>query len=968
MIGNASMKLKRMAISLLAVFICLPLLAQQTGISGRVSDPSNATVANVTVTATLPNGTKVTTTTNAGGQYQFPGLAAGDYKIRYEVAGFGPAERSVSLLVGQTASIDVTLQLSQTSSTVNVEAAANAVDTSNSNVAGDVSPTDVAKVPLNGRNYLQLAMMVPGITSNDVQNSPLGSTDNGKMQINVDGQQVTQDSAASSFGQPLFSEDAIDQYQIITNRFDATMGRSSRLQVIVQTKSGTNNFHGSLFGYFRNSDFNAADPVAHKVLAFSDQTFGGSVGGPVIKNKLFFFFSFEGERQPNTIVDNPTGYTNPATGAQYSFNFSNPLNTRTYLLHMDYQIANNHRLSVRASGSTWAEPAAAVTGTSAPMRETDATRTAYAVTGTWTWTISPALVNEAKLGFNHFGWSNNALINTQEYRLPIGTWGSPYNYPQVIAQVNNQYRDDLFWLKGNHSIKVGADYQHLPYSGYFGQNVRGTVLGFASGVSAIPLSSIFPYATWNDPSTWNISLLNQYVSSYTQGFGNWNYNVPTNNVGAWVQDDWKVNQKLTLNMGLRYDNDLGIFHPGLYLTAPGAPATPHYNQNLLFQPRLGFTYDPTGSRKTVIRGGAGTFYADVQANQTIDDSVFNGQTTLSPSINPTAANPINLAQQPTAFNVGTITGVTGAQFLSGSVPVSIQSIQPLAPIVHTPISLQFSIGVEHQINKDWSFAADFVHSRIYHDWIRTDANLYYNPATGYAQNPANANRPDPYYSSILNFTTPNAAGSIYDALQVSINHRFAQNFTTQVAYTLSRLKDSTTAPFYYPNNQMNLAAEWGPSPDNQTNSLTIAASYNMWKGIALSGQFHYGSGQNFADTSSQNPFGLSGVTDRIFTAGSAYYGPASCLASNAPAGYQVVNRDCFVGQQIARIDVRLSKTFTLKERFKFIPMIEAYNLFNHANYGSYQLSVNTASFGLPAQVADLPYFPRMLQFAGRFEF
>jgi len=810
-------------------------------------------------------------------------------------------------------------------------------------------------------------MLVPGITTNDVTNSPLGSTDSGKMQISVDGQQVTQDSASTSFGQPLFSEDAIDQYQIITNRFDATMGRSSRLQVVVQTKSGTNNFHGSLFGYFRNSDFNAADPVAHKVLPFSDQMFGGSVGGPVIKNKLFFFFSYEGERSPYTTFDAPTAYLSPS-GQQYTFNFANSLNTRTYLLHMDYQIANNHRLSVRASGSTYAVPFASVTGTSAPMRATDATRTSYAVTGTWTWTLTPALVNEAKLGFNHFGWSNDALINTQEFRsLDGNSWGSPYNYPQTIAQVNNQYRDDLFWLKGNHSVKFGADYQHIPFSGYFGQNVRGTVLAFSSGVTSVPLYQVFPYATYNDPSTWNTALLNPYVSSYTQGFGNWNYNVPTNNVGAWFQDDWKFNKKLTLNLGLRYDNDLGIFHPGLQLTGTGAPVTPHYNQNALFQPRFGFTYDPTGSRKTVIRGGAGLFYADVQANQTIDDSIFNGQTTLSPSINPTTANPINLQQLPTPFNVNGIAGVTGAQFLAGAVPVSIQSIQPLAPVVRTPLSLQMSGGVEHQINKDWSFTADFVHFRIYHDWIRTDANLYYNPATGYAANPT-AGRPDPYYSSILNFTTPNAAGSIYNALQVAVNHRFAQNFSAQAAYTLSRLKDSTTGPFYYPNNQMNLASEWGPSPDNQTNTLTIAGTYTIWKGIAFSGQFHYGSGQNFADTSSQNPYGLSGVTDRLFTSSSAFYGPSSCVSPSGITGFNIASRDCLVGNAIVRIDARLSKTFTVHERFRFIPMIEAFNLFNHSNFGNYQLNVNAASFGQPAQVTDLPYYPRMLQFAGRFEF
>jgi hypothetical protein len=216
--------LKNLGVWLLTVLSCLPLLAQQTGISGRVSDPSTAVVAGVVVTATLEDGTRVTTTSNATGLYQFPGLRAGTYKLRFESPGFAPAERTLTLLVGQTATVDLTIQLSQTSSAVNVEAAAYAVDTSSSTVAGVVSPTEVQKVPLNGRNFLQLAMLVPGITSNDVQTSVLGSTDSGKMQINVDGQQVTQNSAGTTFGQPLYSQEAIDQYQIITNRFDATMG------------------------------------------------------------------------------------------------------------------------------------------------------------------------------------------------------------------------------------------------------------------------------------------------------------------------------------------------------------------------------------------------------------------------------------------------------------------------------------------------------------------------------------------------------------------------------------------------------------------------------------------------------------------------------------------------------------------------------------------------------------------------
>jgi hypothetical protein len=212
--------------------------------------------------------------------------------------------------------------------------------------------------------------------------------------------------------------------------------------------------------------------------------------------------------------------------------------------------------------------------------------------------------------------------------------GAPYNYPQQLGQSTSQYRDDLFWLKGGHSFKTGVDYLHTPYSGNFGQNVRGTVLSFSSGVSSLNLASVFP--TWNDPTTWNLAALAPYATSFTQGFGNYIYSISTNAIGAWFQDDWKVSPRLTLNLGLRYDNDLGIFNPNL--TLKSGVQTPHYNDNLLFQPRLGFAWDVTGSRKTVIRGGAGLFYADIQANQTIDDAIFNGQTTISPSVTGTATN------------------------------------------------------------------------------------------------------------------------------------------------------------------------------------------------------------------------------------------------------------------------------------------------------------------------------------------
>lgn len=937
---------------LLAMSACLPVMAQQTGISGRVTDPSGAIVAGANVTATGEDGSKFSTTTNNLGVYQFPALRAASYTLRFEAPGFAPAERTLTVLVGQVASIDAKLNLATTSSAVNVEAAAVAVDTSSSTVAGDVSPTEVKKLPLNGRNYLQLAMMVPGITSNDVTNSPLGATDSGKIQINVDGQQVTQNAAADSFGEPQYSQDAIDQFQIITNRFDATQGRSSRVQVNVQTKSGTDQFHGTLYGYFRNSEFNASDSVAHKVLPFSDQQFGGTVGGPILRNKLFFFFAYEGERQPNTVFDTPTGF------AGESFSFANQLRTNSYLLRTDYQVSNSHRISVRGTGYTWAVPFNNVTGTASPTRATDSTRTSYAVLATWTWIVSPSMVNELKGGLNHFDWLNTPLVNSQEYDLPGGiTVGGPYNYPQHFIQNTQQYRDDMYLLHNGHSVKVGGEYLRTKYSGIFQQNIRGKATSFSSGVSSLNYDAIFP--TWNDPSTWNIAALNPYVISFVQGFGNFNINIPTNAFAGWIQDDWKLNPKLTFNIGVRYDNDLGIFDPTLRLKS--GIQTPDYNDNLMFQPRLGFAYDPLGDRKTVIRGGAGIFRADIQANQVIDQQIFNGQSSLQPSVQ-VGVNGV------TGINLTAPFGsTTAAQFLSGAVPINAQAIQPLGPTIRTPYSLQMSLGVERQISKTWTASVDYVHWRVYHDWIRQDANEIYNPVTGYNLKGKVQNSS---FTTINQFITPDAAGSQYDGLQVSIQHRFSQNISASAAYTLSRLKDSTTGAFYYPNNQFDVANEWANSPDDQRNTLTVAGSY-LWKwGISLSGSFHYGSGQAYQVTATGNPFSSTVQTDRIFAATARYYGSGSNVQQVVVAGipYNLVARDSFYGLPIERVDLRLSKTFNVKERFRFIPIVEAFNLFNHANFGAYNTVVTAASYGLPAQNTDLAYAARMLQFAGRFEF
>ncbi len=283
-------------VSLLLLGAASVCAAQQTGLTGKVTDASGAVIPQANVEVKQAGAGTFTTKTNREGAWLLPSLTASDYVVTVTAEGFSTRRTAVSILVGQTLEVDSVLPAGNSSDSVLVTADVSAADTTSSTVAGNITPQDVKDMPINGRNYMELATLVPGIRVNAITNdTPLGNNNSGKFQINLDGLQVTQDTADPSFGQPRFSPDAISQFQIITNRFDATLGRSSGLYVNVQSKSGGNDIHGAVFGYFRNDAFNAADPIARQVTALSDQQFGGTFGGPIRKNKLWYFGSYEGE-------------------------------------------------------------------------------------------------------------------------------------------------------------------------------------------------------------------------------------------------------------------------------------------------------------------------------------------------------------------------------------------------------------------------------------------------------------------------------------------------------------------------------------------------------------------------------------------------------------------------------------------------------------------------------------------------
>jgi hypothetical protein len=992
--------------------------AQQTGINGTVTDPSGAIVVGAKVEVRQAGAATFVATTNSAGAYVIPTLVAADYTVTVSAPGFGTVEKKITILVGQKAEVNLTLPVASASTSVEVETAGIAVDTTSSEVSGNITPAEVQDIPVNGRNYVELSTLVPGIKANAFGNSPVsgpggtsqGDAETGKFQITLDGLQASQDSVGSSFGQPRFSQDAISQFQIITNRFDATAGRSAGIYVNVQTKTGTNAMHGGAFGYFRNSFFNATDPISHTVLTFADEQFGGTAGGPIRKDKLWYFGSYEGEHQPSTFTANPLITT--TSGAL--FTHPSVLKINEYLGRADYQLNDKNHFFLRGDGYS---QSISFVGAAEPSQSYYSTVSSAGYVFDWDRDIRSNLINDLHAGFHYFQfqnlpfYANNSIVIT----LPAVTVGEPYNEPEIFNQYTQQYRDDLFWLKGKHSFRFGGEYLNTFHGGAFPQYLRGGLTTCSSNLGAATAATyaqMFPNGTL-DPTAWNYAAINNYCNvaeAFTQAFGNYNISITRNILGFWSEDDWKILPRLTLNLGLRYDNDLGAYNTS-FVPTPGL-LTPNTNPNLNFGPRLGFSYDPFGDGKTSVRGGAGIYYADQVANAIIDEELYSStkralQATLSGTnlALPTPYAGQDPASDPTAY---------------------VSSPQPVARGAKTPYAFQASFGIARSLPFRTLISADLVHQRVYDDFIALSGNLLQNPANPEQNlNPASVMSATTYGdrvcgngdivldtiaslatgtpsgtpakqvcnqlfgAAVRQFTTYPGAGVIADALQVSIKHEITSGFTGAIAYTWGRTKNSTNGAFGYPNKPFTpgIQQEWANGTDDQRHTLTATGGYVWRYGLSLSSLYHFGSGLAFATSSGQTVNGYASST-RTFTSQpiapgttcpvatcTTIYSPLSKVYYDAGYGYWVIQRDGFRGSDYNRVDARLQKTTKIRERFQAIVGMEAFNLFNHANYGNFAATatVGTGANAYGHQLAvpsstSLEYYARNLQFIGRFVF
>ncbi len=977
----------RRALSLALACACsIPAVAIAQGTSsmtGRVTDESRAVLPGVTVVATeVSTGREYVAVTDQSGQYRLPSVQPGTYRVRAELTGFATVvTENVELLVGRDAAVPFAMRVATLQETLTVTAAAPLVSTRSSTVAGNIDRRQMEDLPILGRNWLDMSLLVKGITANSAQGNRAGVVRDDQFQLNVDGQQITQGiSASDSFGQPRISREAIAEYELATSMYDVTQGRSVGIQVQAISRSGTNDLHGAVYGNFRDDAFNAADKVARRVLPYSNTQTGFSIGGPIVRNRVHYFGSYEYEREPSTALFTPQAWASAQTS---TLTFDTKRAEHMGLVRADYQVNDRDRVSVRWNLWDSDVPFGSTGGNAYPTAAAQSTRFNTNLNGTWSRVLGNTAVQEMRVGYTRYEFANylgEGVPSTPVYRQAgLPDIGGTNFYPQAFyTETAPSIRYDLSWHKGRHDLKIGGEYLRRRDGADWPNNTRGIFT--IQGQTADQWARRFPLDAWGDPSRWDLTGLN--VTQFNVSFANdYNLYIPRPTYAFWIGDTWRVHDRLTLNYGLRYDLDWGATN------VPGTIDTPVIVNNGFdavgsdfgtysgirdptnIAPRAGATWriDDTW----VIRGGAGLFYAFQETNLLTG---FQQQITNERQF--ATIDVFNAPFRPD-FISNPLGSATIEDYLSGRLPLPPAALRNLSRDYANPRTLQATLGFQKQLGQVLGFDADLLYNKGSHLGFDREVNLQYDPVSGFPKNinfpTANANpRPNQQYASIRYFES--TLESEYLALANSVTRRLSNRWQAGGTYTLMFFnRDHGTNGFGYlatGNNPFCQYCEWGTSAAYQRHTIRLNGIYEAPWGIQLSGIYSFGSGNRSGTTylnqvvapvlTAGGFFGANRyVTGAPFTIADQVTYPDGTTHSNyarlvpgTPTSYTTgdqVPRNAFRGLPVRNLDVRIQKTATIPSTtIKLIGMVEVFNVFNTTNWSAYNASTNLATFGRPS--------------------
>jgi len=943
-----------------AVLVCLlcyaTAVAQQTtgSITGRVTDPQSAAIPGATVTArSAATGFTRTEVTDAEGLYLLNALPVGIYDVTAELSGFATIVRkAIGVNVGQIQTIDIAMKVASVAEVVNVTGAAPIIETNASSVGGIIDPKIIENMPLNGRQFANLAAMIPGVglgfhsdPTKSSQYSPQVAGGNGRnINYQIDGGDNNDDAVGGLL--QLFPLEAVQEFNLITSRYRAEYGRSNGGVLNVVTKSGTNTPSGSFFELFRDTKLNSTthtEEISNNGVKnpYRRNQFGGSFGGPIAQDKAHFFVAVERTQQDTFQIVNTQGLFPSLDGT-----FATPYRENLVTVKETTNVNPANYLSVRYGYNQNSQPYG-VSSTTPQNNWGTSTNKFNSINLNHNWVIGGARLNEFIFQYADFANAITANSNDPQQSFPNRvTIGQNVNTPQQTQQKKWQFRDDFSWHvvgKGGlgHDLKAGANFINEPR--LFLSNNIGT-------------SYAYTHLT-ND--------VNGPISAISLNCGLQQADIPNKQYAAYIQDDFRVSNKLTLNLGFRYDLITGMAidqskNPNYVILDKAGKAgalagiegfedfgkDPAEDKNN-FQARAGFAYDVRGDGHDIVRAGYGRYYDFGYINSILLAAV--NATGVGAGVIYSVTNSDGVKNTSGAFfKVGDPVPGTIAQPNEASGPLPFNS-HSASPRVKQPYSDQVSAGWSHLLDASTAIDIDYVHS--------SGSDLTWRPQL----NQRDGNPSGPRHYSVLlapygtfnpaNFSIDISKGrSQYDGVNFGIRRQLRDNFSLNAWYSLSSAKGTTgngADELSTSNIQDHLHPfgdiQFGPAGRTDArHRINISAIVTAPYGIQIAPIYRYRSALPVSITEGVD-LNQNGVNNDIPKTAYAYDG----LDANNNAIVKEIGActtiNCGRGASLSTLNLRVSKVFKISGSMRIEAIGEVFNLFNSLNPNAFTTARTTGT-------------------------
>lgn len=994
------------AILFLAVAVIHPAYGQTTDgvIDGVVTDSQGGALSGAKIALrNIENGTSRAILTDQEGRYRLNAVPAGTYNLRAEHDGFAPTEvKDLTITVGFEAQRDFALNTGSVDQTITVSSAPPLIDAT-SPEAGEaiISQEQINALPIAGRQATQLSLLLPGTGTDSTRsqrpdaNVGLGSANVADTNYLVDG--LTNMISGAGDPRDNIQEASIQEFKVILSQAPPEYGGRSGGVVSLVTKGGTNQFHGEAFEFFRGHQINRADyytqtlhdqaPDTYPIPPFTRNQFGGAIGGPIIKDRLHFFASFErlDDREFFTVAPGGTGSTVAQQAIQKdysslagSFRTGSVLNS--YFGRLDWQISPSHSAFLRFfEQNPNLYYCNGCNGSTAAFSTGDGGVQGWTWAAGETWIISPKTVNQflAQVAQSYqtslppkYETPSQAILTGSQiptsslppgttllaggstiFKFPSITWGF---YPGTqFHAFYQELNDTLTVTHGGHTFKFGGDILNQPRKTQAASQPLGTWT-FKNDAAFSPNDSSF---NWNGLKTSAVPI--KFTATYpTIPYQNQNLES-----AVFAQDEWKAFSNLTLSLGIRYDLQTKVWNNNLYAGLyPVALPYVHFGHHGVydnFAPRIGLAWDVANNQKTIVRAGFGIVYTMNSNN------IYGGEVTTLRQSSISVSNPAGISSFPDPYN-----GLGYQAYVSTAAPnISINDDRVSNPPVDTG-----TVGVTRQINKDTALIVDGIYSKMTKIQISANINAPAESSSGVAATPAV--RPLPAFNQISQVSSYGAYG--YQAVLARLEKRYSHHYQYTVSYTLARQRDnygnysgstSATGPrtdYYHPE------FDKGWASGDRRNTFVLSGSTKVPFGITVGGIYTLRSALPLSATTGADNNGDGAVTDYVPGTPKALHDKAKMLQlvnawratqASTTSGYLTCNgvTQCLApisGSQIQssrynQLDARASKDFKFGDRYDLQLVGQLFNVFGTDNFGGVGVSQNTNASGVSSSFGQI---------------